>query len=54
MNTIEGIVELYPDDCILSEHIICPSCGCDLWDVYYIFGNYKCDNCIDTSTYTGL
>jgi len=38
-----------------TEDGLCPSCGCNIWDVVYVarFGIFVCENCIKPEDYQG-
>jgi len=51
-DSAEDVCKSNPDDCYAcDEGDICPNCGCDLWDVFYLFGIYRCDECINLLDY---
>ncbi len=50
-NDIEDLIKDHKEDCHITEEEICGYCGCDLFEVYYLFGRYRCDNCLKDDDY---
>jgi len=46
------VMKQHTEDCYkLYDDDPCPNCGCDISDVFYLFGYYRCDYCVDLSIY---
>ena len=51
-DSCDAVVKQYPEDCYeCIDEELCPNCGCDMSDVFYLFSYYRCDNCADLESY---
>jgi len=48
---IEDLIKDNSSDCYMMDDEICGGCGCDMWQVYYLFGRVKCDACLKKHDY---
>lgn len=49
---ILDIVKDNPNHCNEEEELeSCPNCDCEISDIYYLFGRYRCDACVNLENY---